>query len=798
MIKNIFTFILIFSVSTTLADQSTTENRIKEIDKVLQKHQKRKYFYESRNLINLMNERECLSSGKSESDCKSSMEDISIGDLAKQVHQIKSQINNCKKKSCKNLNNLLNKKREKEATYKIKLVDFLANNLEKNTKPFEIGYNCLPTPKAQQNHQCYMPEDGSLPTQMGINLTAPQAESPAIGNAMPFANIFKTARPFESDRPDLVKNKNGWPCFNKAGEKIKTNILQSAKKDSVPNGIYPFHYSGNVNISVKGADLIECPDGRRVTRNKKKRKCLKVNIKDQLSVNGIAIEVQGREKGACLEDLKVILPGGQPNYEKQIEKDPSKIVFNKDYIDYLGPFKVLRMMNLMYASPRLPDACRKIQEKSIASNPSVYSWNNLSPQAKDCTTDTSYNRTPSNRAKLSDATWGVSHDTDKRNWRGVPMEVMTELVKQTGANPWINIPHNASPEYIREMAKQLAEVKKTNPNIKIHVEYSNEVWNGRFWGAKYIQSITKDPHPNESRDFLIKKLNSLTAQYQRERKRAESSGQMNKVKEITERFNGLKKPYRDKLNKKVDSEVESYVNKSLEVFEIFEQEIGAESLSRTLGTNQKDPNRTKRMLTLLKEKGRLDQVDAVATATYFHSCWGSSQREGTQCQKFLKESKKKGMYSVKSEDQVLDLLLDKKNPEGVDHVISQVKNQQGVLDSKDFKEANIDLVAYEGGQHLTLDNMPADLKASITPAKKKELIKLIHKANNHPKMAKIYEKLYEGWKDAGGKTHVNFIMAQSQSQYGSFGMSTHLNDGSTSAKYSKAKEYSKKFCSNQK
>ena len=61
---------------------------------------------------------------------------------------------------------------------------------------------------------------------------------------------------------------------------------------------------------------------------------------------------------------------------------------------------------------------------------------------------------------------------------------------------------------------------------------------------------------------------------------------------------------------------------------------------------------------ILKEKGKLDQVDAVATATYFHSCWGSSKREGTQCQKFLKESKKKGMYSVKSEEQVLDLLLD--------------------------------------------------------------------------------------------------------------------------------------------
>lgn len=792
--------ILFLGLNFVLAEESSLDERIRAIEANLSKHQSKDYFYTSRNLIDLMNEKECLESIKSGhlklsgNDCKKMMKDISVGDIAKEIHSLEDRIKNCIQEDCKDKDKLSHKKQEREASYQIKLVELLANKLGTEIQPIELKTDCLKDEEKPVAHSCPRPLDGSLPTQMGINLTAPQAESPAIGNAVPFADIFKTARPFESDRPDLVKEKNGWPCFNKQGEKIKTNLLQSAKAGSVPNGIYPVHYSGQVKINVKGAKLVNCPDGRTTTKNKQTRKCLDINIPKQLNSNGITIEVESKEKGACLEDLKIILPGGEPNYEKQMEEDPKKIVFNSDYIDYLKPFKVLRMMNLMYASPRLPEVCRKIQQASIIKNPKVYSWNNLSDEAKDCTTDSSYDRTPENRAKLTDATWGVSYNTDKRNWRGVPMEVAAELIKQTGTDPWVNIPHNASKEYVRELAKNMAEVKKENPDVKIHVEYSNEVWNGRFWGAKFIQASTKDPHPDASRDSLIKSLNDLTKQYQEERSRAEASGNSKQIKEITERFNKLKAPFRDKLNQKVEAEVATYVDNSLEVFDIFEEEIGAKSLSRTLGTNQKDPNRTKRMLGLLKKKGKLEKVDAVATATYFHGCWGSSKKEGPQCQQFLRESKKRGMYLVDSADEVLDLLLDEKNPEGIHHVIKQVEKQQEVLSGEDFKDAKIDLVAYEGGQHLTLDNMPADLKQKITPQQKKKLISLIHAANNHPKMGKIYEILYEGWQKAGGKTHINFIMAQSQSQYGSFGMSSHLNDADSSAKYSKATEYSKKFC----
>lgn len=784
-------FVLIFLSTTSLVYAQVT-SRIKEIDAVLSKHSNKAYFYKSRNLVNLLNEKTCLErldkkadSESSLRDCKSFGQNTSLGKVASELHLASLKKDSCKE-NCKDVNN---KVLQLEATYLLKLVELAPSFMSEAdvTSLKEDCYSQIKNPiSLSSRKKCVKDPKRKSQLSMGINLTAPQAESPSVGNAVPFADIFKTARPFESDRPDLVKDKNGWPCFKKAGDKVKTNLLQSAVEGSVPNGIYPIHYKGDVNLSVKGAELVSCPDGKTKTKNNSKRKCLKVDIDKKLGANGITVEVSGA-KGSCLEDLKVILPG---EYEKRIEGSPDKTIFNQAYLDYLKPFKVLRTMNLMYASPRMPEVCRKMQAQSISKDPKKYNWNTLSNDTKGCLTDTKFDRSPKNRAKTTDATWGVSHNTDKRNWRGVPMEVMVDLLEQTEADPWINIPHNASKEYVRELAIKLKVLKKKNPGIKINVEYSNEVWNGRFWGSKYINAATVDPHPNESRGQLINSINDISSNYKKDRAKAEKNN--GDVKAVVKKYNDLLSPLRNKLRAKTEAEVKTYVDKSVEVFDIFESELGEETVIRTLGTNQKDPNRTKSMLNILKKRGELGKVDAVATATYFHGCWGNSQNEGGHCKKFLKD--KKGMFEAKSEDDLLDLLLNPENPEGVDHVLGQVKKQNEVLTSDEFKDQNIDLVAYEGGQHLTLDTMPGDLKAKVTPKKKKELIALIHKANNHPKMGEVYEKLYKGWSKNGGKTHINFIMAQSQSQYGSFGLSTHLNDKDSSEKYLKAQKYSDIYC----
>lgn len=60
--------------------------------------------------------------------------------------------------------------------------------------------------------------------------------------------------------------------------------------------------------------------------------------------------------------------------------------------------------------------------------------------------------------------------------KGAPWEYMISLANFTNKDIWVNIPCAADSQYIVELAKLLKN--KLRPQIKIYLEYSNEVWNG--------------------------------------------------------------------------------------------------------------------------------------------------------------------------------------------------------------------------------------------------------------------------------------------------------------------------------
>lgn len=67
--------------------------------------------------------------------------------------------------------------------------------------------------------------------------------------------------------------------------------------------------------------------------------------------------------------------------------------------------------------------------------------------------------------------------------RGVPLETMVALANRLGANPWFCMPHKASDDYVR----RFAEAVKTSldPELRVYVEYSNELWNSGFSQTHY-------------------------------------------------------------------------------------------------------------------------------------------------------------------------------------------------------------------------------------------------------------------------------------------------------------------------
>jgi hypothetical protein len=71
--------------------------------------------------------------------------------------------------------------------------------------------------------------------------------------------------------------------------------------------------------------------------------------------------------------------------------------------------------------------------------------------------------------------------------RGIPYERMIELCNKIGKHMWICIPHMADDDFVSQLA---GLIKRTlSPDLKVFIEYSNEVWNGGFAQHTYMKNL---------------------------------------------------------------------------------------------------------------------------------------------------------------------------------------------------------------------------------------------------------------------------------------------------------------------
>lgn len=73
------------------------------------------------------------------------------------------------------------------------------------------------------------------------------------------------------------------------------------------------------------------------------------------------------------------------------------------------------------------------------------------------------------------------------NLGGVPLELMLQLVNMLGADPWFNIPFAASDDYIAQFAAAVYDGLR--PDLRVYVEYGNELWHTGFPGGRYAQAM---------------------------------------------------------------------------------------------------------------------------------------------------------------------------------------------------------------------------------------------------------------------------------------------------------------------
>ncbi len=92
-----------------------------------------------------------------------------------------------------------------------------------------------------------------------------------------------------------------------------------------------------------------------------------------------------------------------------------------------------------------------------------------------------------NNSQIS--SWGQRPALGNYTWSGgVPVEVMVRLANEVGADPWFNMPHLANDDYVRRFAEYVRD--NLDPQLTARVEYSNEVWNNSFQQTQWLSNAS--------------------------------------------------------------------------------------------------------------------------------------------------------------------------------------------------------------------------------------------------------------------------------------------------------------------
>ena len=86
----------------------------------------------------------------------------------------------------------------------------------------------------------------------------------------------------------------------------------------------------------------------------------------------------------------------------------------------------------------------------------------------------------SDRAQVADASY-----SNADGGKGVPIEVMVALANEAHTDMWYDIPAHADDDYVRQAVHYIKD--HLDPSLKLHLEYSNEVWNWAFEQATYAK-----------------------------------------------------------------------------------------------------------------------------------------------------------------------------------------------------------------------------------------------------------------------------------------------------------------------
>jgi hypothetical protein len=322
--------------------------------------------------------------------------------------------------------------------------------------------------------------------------------------------------------------------------------------------------------------------------------------------------------------------------------------------------------------------------------------------------------------------WALANNSRLSEWRdrpmpadrtysqqGVALEEIIRLCNQTGKNPWINLPHLATDEYIRETAAMLRD--RLDPGLTVYYEFSNEVWNGMFAQTRHANAEGK-------------RLGLAPEEWK--------AGLMFYAQQSKRMFALLDEVYagqpRERYRKVLASQ------------------------AANLGVSQ----------IVAESFGVAKQADCLAIAPYLTFNIPLERNQWNPL----------AAAEVAAWD--LDQLFAHLNEKALPQCLRWMDQQKALAD-----QFGLELVAYEGGQHLT---------ALGEANKNKVLIDLFNRANRDPRMGEIYTQYLGHWTNIGGGLFCLFNDMQPYSVHGAWGLLEFVGqDPATSPKYMAVKTWAK-------
>jgi len=194
---------------------------------------------------------------------------------------------------------------------------------------------------------------------------------------------------------------------------------------------------------------------------------------DTARANVLEMRINRSEAADPIRNIRVLMPGTEATYEDQ--------PFNDVWLDRVRMFRSVRFMDWGQTNNWGQ------KDWTDWDSPELYDWDERQP---------------------------LDYYTYAHN-KGIPYELMIELMNQENLDGWVCVPYRASPEYIREMAQLFHD--NLEPERSLTVEYSNENWNWLFgqaaWCNKYGELETGLPWPENTVGFVQRTLDIWTEVY---------------------------------------------------------------------------------------------------------------------------------------------------------------------------------------------------------------------------------------------------------------------------------------------